>query len=118
MFALIIISGLLLPMLYMVTTSFQQPGQIADAGRAGLAGVPADRARTRASTYPIYTVPLPTGRRSQLMLVEPGRESSTFVDPTDPTATPIEWAGPLADAGAGVEVRAARRQLHDRRGTS
>ena len=27
------------------------------------------------------------------MLVEPGRESSIFVDPADPTATPIEWEG-------------------------
>ena len=38
MFALLIISALLLPLLYMVTTSFQQPGQMRDPGRAGLSG--------------------------------------------------------------------------------
>ena len=44
MFALIIISTLLLPMLYMVTTAFQQPGQSTTPGRTGLAGLAADGA--------------------------------------------------------------------------
>ena len=34
MFAVIIIGALLLPLLYMVTTALQQPGQSDDAGRA------------------------------------------------------------------------------------
>ena len=92
MFALLIISALLLPMLYMLTTSLQQPGQSATPGApiypaSPLTGI------YQGQPYPIYAVPLPDGTTSQLMLVEPGRESSTFVDPNDPTATPIEWVG-------------------------
>ena len=34
--------------------------------------------------YPIYVVPI-DGATRQLMLIEPGRESSVFVDPTDPS---------------------------------
>ena len=36
---------------------------------------------------------MPDGTTKQLILIEPGRESSTFVDPTDATQTPIEWEG-------------------------
>ena len=54
----IIISALLLPLLYMVTTSFQQPGADRDAGRAGLAGQPRRPGTYEGQEYPIYTVPI------------------------------------------------------------
>jgi multiple sugar transport system permease protein len=40
----------------------------------------------------MYSVPI-DGTTRALMLVEPGRESSVFVDPADPTATKIVWEG-------------------------
>jgi multiple sugar transport system permease protein len=91
MFAMIIISAFLLPLLYMVTTAFQQPGQ------ASTPGAPVYPASPQTGTYlgeeyPIYEVPI-DGTTEKLMLVEKGREVSTFVDPTDPTATPIVWQG-------------------------
>ena len=61
MFALRHHRRLLLPLLYMVTTSFQQPGQIADA-RARRSSRPRRRPRTyEGQPYPIYAVPMPDG---------------------------------------------------------
>ena len=91
MLALIVVSAYLLPLLYMVTTAFQQPGQ------SSTPGAPVWPAEPLTGVYQgeqraIYAVPI-DGTTRQLMLIEPGRESSTFVDPADPTATPIEWQG-------------------------
>jgi multiple sugar transport system permease protein len=91
MFALIIISAYLLPLLYMVTTAFQQPGQSSTPGAPVYPAAPLT-ATYQGEQYPIYAVPFDEGIRN-LMLVVKGRESSTFVDPADATATPIEWVG-------------------------
>jgi multiple sugar transport system permease protein len=89
--AVMILSAYLLPLLYMVTTAFQQPGQ------ASTPGSPVYPAEPRVGVYqgaeyPIYTVPI-DGVERQLMLIVKGREQSTFVDPNDPTTAPIEWVG-------------------------
>ena len=61
MFALLIIGAYLLPLLYMVTTAFQQPGQSHDARRAR-SGPPRRRPATyQGKEYPIYAVPMPDG---------------------------------------------------------
>jgi len=91
MFAVIIVSALLSPLLYMVTTSFQQPSQIATAGAPIWPATP-DVGTFEGNEYPIFTVTI-DGATRQLMLIEPGRESSVFVDPSDPNATRIEWQG-------------------------
>ena len=92
-------------MLYMVTTAFQQPGQSTTPGAPVWPASP-QTAQYQGQDYPVYTVPFPDGTTKQLILIEPGRESSMFIDPTDATQTPDRVAGPLADAGAGVDVRA------------
>jgi len=91
MLALLILGAYLLPMLYMVMTAFQQPGQ------ASTPGAPVYPAKPLTGIYQgeefaIYTVTI-EGVARDLMLVEKGREASTFVDPADPTATPIPWVG-------------------------
>jgi len=91
MFAVIIISAYLMPLVYMVTTSFQQPSQISTPGAPPYPATP-KTGTYEGQEYPIYTVPI-DGVSRQLMLVEAGRESSVFVDPADPTATKIEWQG-------------------------
>jgi multiple sugar transport system permease protein len=92
MFALIIIGAYLLPLLYMVTTAFQQPGQSTTPGAPVWPAAP-QTAAYQGQEYPVYSVPMPDGTTRSLILIEPSRESSVFVDPTDPTATPIEWQG-------------------------
>ena len=91
MFALIVLSAYLLPLLYMVTASFQPAGQGSIPGAPVYPATPVT-AVYEGQTYPIYAVPI-DGTTRNLMLVVKGRESSTFVDPADPTATPIEWEG-------------------------
>ena len=117
MFALVIISSLLLPMLYMVTTAFQQPGQSTTPGAPVWPASP-QTAQYQGQDYPVYTVPFPDGTTRQLILIEPGRESSVFIDPDrhDPDADRV--AGPLADAGAGLDVRARSSTTSRPPGTS
>jgi multiple sugar transport system permease protein len=91
MFAVLILSGFLLPMLFMINTSLQHPSQRTTAGAPVYPAV----ARTgtyQGATYPIYEVPI-NGTTRELLLIDAGRESSTFVDPNDASATPIEWQG-------------------------
>lgn len=92
MFALIIISAYLLPLLYMVTTSLQQPGQSTTPG-APVWPAAAQTAEYQGEKFPVFAVPMPDGTTRQLILVEPGRESSVFIDPHDSTQTRIEWQG-------------------------
>jgi multiple sugar transport system permease protein len=91
MFAIIILSAYLLPLLYMVTTAFQQPGQASTPGAPVYPAAPLT-GTYQGEAYPIYAVPI-DGVTRNLMLVIKGREDSTFVDPVDPTATPIPWHG-------------------------
>jgi len=91
LFAVIIVSALLSPLLYMVTTSFMQPSQIATPGAPIWPAKP-EVGTFEGREYPIYNVTI-DGVTRHLMLVQPGRESSVFVDPSDPTATKVEWQG-------------------------
>jgi multiple sugar transport system permease protein len=91
MFAVILIGAYLTPLLYMVTTSFQQPSQIATPGAPLWPAAP-ETGVYEGREYSIYAVPIDGGTRN-LMLIEAGRESSVFVDPTDPSATKVEWQG-------------------------
>jgi multiple sugar transport system permease protein len=92
MFTLLIVGAYLLPLLYMATTAFQQPGQSTTPGAPVWPALP-QTAEYEGESYPVYSVPMPDGQTRSLILVEPGRESSVFVDPADPSATPIEWQG-------------------------
>ena len=91
MFALVIISAYLLPLLYMVTTAFQQPNQSTTPGAPPWPAVP-QTAVYQGVEYPVYAVPV-DGTTRNLMLIEKSRESSIAVDPSDPTATPFTWQG-------------------------
>ena len=90
-FAILIVSTFLLPLLFMVSTAFQNPGQRTTAGAPVYPASPLT-GTYQGETYPIYSVPI-DGTTRDLMLVKKGRESSTFVDPADASATPIEWQG-------------------------
>jgi multiple sugar transport system permease protein len=91
MVAVVLVSAYLVPLLYMVSTSFQQPSQISTPGAPPWPAAPLT-GTFEGVEYAIYTVPI-DGTTRQLMLIEPGRESSVFVDPADPSATRIMWQG-------------------------
>jgi multiple sugar transport system permease protein len=91
MFAVVLVSAYLVPLLYMVSTSFKQPSQISTPGAPPWPAAPLT-GTFEGVEYPIYAVPI-DGTTRQLMLIEPSRESSVFVDPNDPSATRIEWQG-------------------------
>jgi multiple sugar transport system permease protein len=91
MFAVVILSAFLLPLLFMINTALQHPSQRTTAGAPVYPAV-ARTATYQGTTYPIYEVPI-NGTTRELMLIDAGRESSTFVDPNDASATPIEWQG-------------------------
>jgi multiple sugar transport system permease protein len=91
MFAMLLISAFLLPLAYMITTAFQQPGQASTPGAPIYPAAP-QTGTYQGAEYPIYEVPI-NGTTEKLMLVIKGREESTFVDPNDPSATPIVWQG-------------------------
>src|SRR5262245_65789552 len=82
MVAFVIVAAYLLPLLYMVTTSFQQPSQVSDPNAPPWPAAPLT-ATYEGKTYPLYAVPMPDGSTRQLMLIDAGRESSTFIDPAD-----------------------------------
>jgi multiple sugar transport system permease protein len=92
LFAVILLSAFLLPLLYMVATSLQQTGQRATPG-APIYPAVADTYNYQGKDYPVYDVPMPDGTTRRLALIEPHREESTFVDPTDPTQAQIVWVG-------------------------
>jgi multiple sugar transport system permease protein len=41
----------------------------------------------------IYTVPMPDGTERELAMLQPGRQTSQFIDPADPSAGPTGWEG-------------------------
>ncbi|MHB8959858.1 MAG: carbohydrate ABC transporter permease [Candidatus Limnocylindrales bacterium] len=89
---LIVMGAFLMPLLYMVTTAFQQFGQSATPGAPWWPATP-QTATYNGDTYPVYNVPMPDGSTRALILTEPGREASVFIDPANPSAGPIEWQG-------------------------
>jgi multiple sugar transport system permease protein len=92
LFATLLIVAFLMPLLYMLAQSFEQPSQSVTPGAPAYPAAPAT-GTYQGETYPIYSVPMPDGSTRDLMLVKKGRESSVFVDPADPTATEITWQG-------------------------
>jgi multiple sugar transport system permease protein len=92
MVTVFIVGAYLLPLLFMVTTAFQQPGQSVTPGAPVWPAAPLT-ATIDGQEQPVYSVPMPDGTIRQLAIVEKGRESSVFVDPNDPTQTRIEWQG-------------------------
>jgi multiple sugar transport system permease protein len=91
MVAALLVTAYLLPLLFMITTSLQQPNQRAIQGSPFYPAAQLT-ATYQGQEYPLYAVSI-DGVTRNLMLIEKGRESSVFVDPADASATPIVWQG-------------------------
>ena len=90
--AISLVSVFLMPLGYMVATAFKERTQLT-APDAPLYPAEPDTFAWEGSEYPVYDVPTPDGQVHAWALVQPGRESSVFVDPSNPEAGPIEWEG-------------------------
>jgi multiple sugar transport system permease protein len=79
------------PMLYMVFTALKSKAQMSQLGTPPW---PADAPTFTYNgvSYDVYAVPLPEGSRN-LALVKKGLTESQFVDPANPGAGQIKWAG-------------------------
>lgn len=92
MLAITVVSVFLMPLGYMVATAFKERTQLSTPG-APLYPAEPDTFAWEGMDYPVYDVPDEDGVMRAWALVQPGRESSVFVDPADPDAGPIEWEG-------------------------
>jgi len=90
-FAILIVSAFLMPLAYMGSTALKSADQMSATGAPLWPAVPKTYTY-EGKPYPIYDVPSDGGLR-QMALVEPGRESSGFVDPAHPGVGIIEWQG-------------------------
>jgi multiple sugar transport system permease protein len=80
------------PMLRSVVYAVKSTDQITQAGTPLWPADPVTFSY-QGKELPLLLVPLPDGTTRQLALFEPGRKSSTFVDPSAPDVAPITWQG-------------------------
>ena len=88
LFAIMLVSVYLMPLAY--ATSLSLRGASVESDQPLWPSDPA-QLTYKGETYDMYNVPLEGGMR-QLALYKPGREQSTFIDPSDPTQE-IQWQG-------------------------
>lgn len=90
--AVLIVAAFLSPMLRSMSYSLKSLDQITQAHSPLY---PADPVTFlfQGEDLPLMNVPLPDGTTRQLVLLEPLRRQSTFVDPLAPDAAPIVWQG-------------------------
>ena len=87
----IILTAFLMPLGYMVLTSFKDVQQIIDPNAPFLPSRPVNFTY-QGEEFPIMQVPV-DGVTHEWALVEKGREASKFIDPQNPDAGLIDWTG-------------------------
>ena len=90
--AISVASVFLMPLGYMVATALKERTQLTTPGAPLYPAEPATF-QWEGAEYPVYDVPGDDGQLHAWALVQPGRETSRFVDPADPGAGPFEWEG-------------------------
>jgi multiple sugar transport system permease protein len=91
LFAIVLLSMFLLPLLAMLDSSLQDASQPTTPGSPIYPAKPATGVY-QGDTYDLYSVPI-DGTKRDLLLIKKGRVESTFIDPNDPSQTPIVWEG-------------------------
>jgi multiple sugar transport system permease protein len=87
-----IVSAFLMPLAYMIATSFKDQSQLTTPGAPLYPAAP-EVFSFEGQELNVYDVPMPDGSIRALALVEPHREDSIFIDPADPDGGQIEWVG-------------------------
>jgi multiple sugar transport system permease protein len=80
------------PFVYMIFTSLKTGEQISVLGSPLWPAAPAFY-EYEGQQLEVFTVPMPDGTTQNLAMLKPGRQTSLFVNPEDPGAGEIEWAG-------------------------
>jgi multiple sugar transport system permease protein len=89
--AIIVLSIYTMPLIYAGVTSLKTTGQASEAN-SPILPMEIVKMEFEGRKYDVYDVPFADGVR-QLALFQPGRRSSTFIDPANPDAEPIAWEG-------------------------
>ncbi len=103
LFALAILSLWLMPLAYGAVTSLKTKEQISDPSGPILPAT----ARTfeyEGEEYDVFSVPFEDGTVRELALVNRGRQSSEFIDPSNPEAGLIAWEGIWRQLDAAREI--------------
>jgi multiple sugar transport system permease protein len=90
--ALLLAVVFLMPLGYGAATALKDKDGVSDPN-ADILPVSALTYEYDGEVHDVYAVPMPDGTTRDLALIEPGRESSVFIDPDDPGAGPLEWDG-------------------------
>ncbi|MCA0455956.1 MAG: carbohydrate ABC transporter permease [Chloroflexi bacterium] len=93
LFALVLGIGYLLPFGNMALIAVKSQDQIAASGDGPIWPLEPEVYNYEGKDYPIYTVPFEDGTSRELALVKKGRQTSQFVDPANPDAGLVDWAG-------------------------
>lgn len=91
LFAVVLLLAFLMPLVYMLFTSLKTKEQMSQLG-APLWPADAPTFTYNGVEYDVYRVPTDQGTRD-LALVKKGLTASLFIDPADPSAGQITWAG-------------------------
>jgi multiple sugar transport system permease protein len=91
LFASLLLIGYLSPLGFMAVTSLKDLPMISDPNAPVLPALP-ETFVYEGEEVPVLAVPI-DGETRSLALIQPGRESSVFIDPEDLEAGPIEWEG-------------------------
>ena len=104
--AVAVVSIFLMPLVFMIATSFKDRSQLTAPGAPLYPAAP-ETFEWQGAEYPVYDVPGPDGVVRAWALVEPHREDSIFIDPADPEAGPITWEGRWRTLQQHFHTRAA-----------
>jgi multiple sugar transport system permease protein len=91
LFASLVVSVFLMPLLYMTATAFKSETQTSTPGAPLYPAAP-ETFEYEGKEYPVFQVPTEDGLKSWA-LIEPHRDDAIFIDPANPEAGPIEWEG-------------------------
>jgi multiple sugar transport system permease protein len=91
-FTVMLLALFLSPMLRTLSLSLKSADQITTIGAPIWPADPGSF-EWEGETYDVYLVPMPDGTTRELALVDPGRQESGFLDPSDPEAGVITWQG-------------------------
>ena len=90
--AIVILTAYLSPFGYMTVTALKDRPMITEAGSPILPSKPATFVYED-EEYPVLLVPGENGRMHEWAIIQKGREASTFIDPRNPEAGPIQRTG-------------------------
>lgn len=93
LFSTMLLVAFLTPFFYMVLTSLKTKDQIVDSATGSIWPVTRMTVEYEGQDLELFMVPFEDGTERELALLDGRRRSSTFVDPADPEAEPIEWEG-------------------------